>query len=146
MYRIFQMSVPFVPATAGDWRDVGRFNSRRDVLDAVDALREGQLDPLEFALWACHEWRKMIMHPNTTVPNTRTVSADEFYRLLREEGSMRNTASTTTYDERNDETTWLLAGHPVGITCGKVGATRSYHWIIGEIDVDSRTITEWNTP
>jgi hypothetical protein len=77
------------------------------------------------------------------LPLTKSIGKDEFHSRLRELGCLHNTASTVSYDEERDETSWLICGKVVGITEGVVGASRSYQWVIGEIDADFRTITEW---
>lgn len=79
-----------------------------------------------------------------TCYDTKSISEEEFYHLLRKEGSLRNTAATCSdYDPEHDRITWFLAGVPVAYSDGQLGSRKGYHWITGEIDCDSRTITEY---
>lgn len=57
------------------------------------------------------------------------VSQSEFYAGLDREESLSNASTTTLYDPDRDETIWIIATKPVGVSSGQVGVSRNYRLI-----------------
>lgn len=56
----------------------------------------------------------------------RLVEQPEFLRHIRDFERRINAGSTTSYVEQSDETRWIVAGHIVGVSLGRVGQTKAY--------------------
>lgn len=56
----------------------------------------------------------------------RLVGQVEFRQHLRKTESIYNCGSTASYDDRSDETRWIVAGNIVGVSLGPLGKPKAY--------------------
>ncbi|WP_169517047.1 hypothetical protein [Azohydromonas australica] len=55
------------------------------------------------------------------------VTHEQFRRVLHGAAAGIGAGLACRYDARNDETVWTINGHAVGLTVGRIGATRAYY-------------------
>ena len=61
-----------------------------------------------------------------TTPEVQRVTQEQFRRTLHRAAAGIGAGLACRYDARRDETIWTVNGEPVGLTVGRIGATRAY--------------------
>ena len=60
-------------------------------------------------------------------PEAQRVTHEQFRRALHRAAAGIGAGLAYRYDARHDETLWTINGHAVGLTVGRIGATRAYY-------------------
>ncbi|WP_028998454.1 hypothetical protein [Azohydromonas australica] len=67
-----------------------------------------------------------------TTPEVRRVTREQFRRALHRAAAGIGAGLACRYDARHDETIWTVNGQAVGLTVGRISATRAYY-LAGQI-------------
>lgn len=62
-----------------------------------------------------------------TTPEVQRVTREQFRRALHRAAAGIGAGLAYRYDARHDETIWTIDGQAVGLTVGRIGATRAYY-------------------